>query len=777
MYLKSLIIKGFKTFADKEELTFESSTGITAVVGPNGCGKSNVVDAFRFSLGESNLRGLRVHSLPEVIFSGTLTKRQLSLAEVSLVFDNTAHTLPIDYSEVSVKRRTFRDGESEFLINNQVSRLKDIRDLFLDSGISTESISIMSQGNVDAVLSSKPDERRSVFEEVAGINKYKFRKLEAERKLILSEQNLLRISDLKVEVGEQLISLESQAKAAREYRDIQTQLKQIELSTYKKQAKLLLEKKDSVTKELDECKKHEQEKEEQRRKLMEERSAQSSHLRQIETDIEKVFLEIEKYKSQIEEERGNLILEKERHLFLEKEKLRDLKEEDRFLRFEIKRLDDAMGALGKKREELVQKGKEISDSNLDEFGDFKNVISLTSQASQTLKKILVMYFGKSWEDLKESSSSERFHKLLDAEMIRLDEDSKANAEEKHFKLKKLEELKTLITHAETNLNELAKKTDDFIKTPSGQNIESLILARNGQLKKLEGLKNQKESISIKLEELEKDSFGGFSGSTVQTPDFVKLEIALARLDTELAQIETHIREEYNMSYEDLLSLPDEAANISKGKKEIEAFKYRLRELEPVNLLAIDEYDKCRERFSFIETQHQDIVMARENLKTLITELDLKAREDFIKSMEILGKNFSEVFQELFPGGEAQIVIETGKDALEAGIEINVRPPHRKWGTLSLLSGGERSLTAIALLFAILNTSPSPLIILDEVDAALDDANVDRFAQYLKKFAAKTQIIVITHNKQTMAVADTIYGITMEEPGVSRVLSMKLEKAN
>ena len=286
MYLKSLVVKGFKTFAEKEELTFEAKTGITAIVGPNGCGKSNIVDSFRFALGESNLRGLRVHSLPEVIFAGTLSKKSLSLAEVALIFDNSDHSLPIDYSEVSVKRRTFRDGESEFLINNQSSRLKDIRDLFLDSGISNESISVMSQGNVDAVLSSKPEERRAIFEEVAGINKYKFRKMEAERKLILSEQNLLRISDLKVEVGEQLISLESQAASAKEYVGIQAQLRAIELSTFKKQARLLLDKKDIVVAELEEYKRISKEKEDQHKKLLEDRASHLAQLRHVESQIE-----------------------------------------------------------------------------------------------------------------------------------------------------------------------------------------------------------------------------------------------------------------------------------------------------------------------------------------------------------------------------------------------------------------------------------------------------------------------------------------------------------
>lgn len=768
-------MKGFKTFADKEELVFDSQTGITAVVGPNGCGKSNIVDAFRFALGEGNIRELRVHALPEVVFAGTDSRKPLSLAEVSLSFDNSNHALPIDYSEVSIKRRTFRDGESEFSINSQICRLKDIRDLFLDSGLSTQSISIMSQGNVDAVLSSKPEDRRAIFEEVAGISKYKTRKVEAEKKLIMSEQNLLRISDLKVEISEQLISLESQAKTASEYKGIQEQLKSLELATFKKQAKQLLERKGQVSSELEKIKRSNQEKEDQRKKIFEEKALLAQQLREIERLIDQTLLETDRAKDQIEEERGNLVLEKERYLYSEKGKLRDIKEEERFLVYEIGKISEDIRLLELKKTDLIEKSKDLAKGSLSEFGDFKETIRLTIDISQKLKEILRSAFGKTHEYLNSSSQAEQFNKLLNIEKSHIDEEMEARKKENIFKAKKLEELKGAIKLAEASLKELELATEEFIKTPMGQIAAELVEKRNNGLKKLEELRLSREQASLKLEELEKASYGG-AVSNDGTSDLIKQEIFLAKIDSELAQIESHIRVEYGLTYDELLQFQDESPNVSKSKKEIESLKYRLRELEPVNLLAIDEFEKCKERNSFVESQHQDIVLARENLKTLITELDLKAREDFIKSMEALAANFSQVFSELFEGGEAKIEIEKDKDALDAGIEISVRPRNRKWLHLSLLSGGERSLTAIALLFAILKTSPSPICILDEVDAALDDANVGRFAGYLKKYAEASQIIVITHNKRTMAVADTIYGITMEEPGVSRVLSMKLEKA-
>ncbi len=776
MNLKSLEIKGFKTFADGEEIIFDSGTGITAIVGPNGCGKSNIVDAFRFVLGETNIRGLRVNSVPEVIFAGTETKKALSMAEVSLVFDNSDRSLPVDYNEVCVKRRTFRDGESKFLINGQSCRLKDLRDLFLDTGLSTESLAIISQGKVDAILSSKPEDRRAVFEEVAGINKYRFRKTEAERKLILSEQNLLRISDLKVEIGEQLISLELQAKAAREYKEIQGELRLLELSAFNKQAKQLLQKQESVTKELEALRKLLTQKEEELRKLKEERVHKQKDLQLCETELNDVFQRLENVKDEIEKERGNLIIEKERHLFEEKNKVRDIKEEERFLAFEIKKVNDVLNSLSEKRKEIQNKSKNSSSMNLEEFGDFKEVIRLTVDTSQKLKAILVSCFGKAWDGLKEDVSIERFRELLEREFNIIEAEIATRQKELKEKQEKLTCLRDDLIKAEKRLDEIIRQTEDFEKMPISEIVSKLQKEKELFEQKKDVLKNQKDKLLKDIQFIDSTAFDDIT-SDGQSSELLRKEISLTKINSELAQIETYIQAEYAILFSDLLAFDGDVGNVNRSKKEIDLLKERLRALEPVNLLAIDEYEKCKDRHVFIESQHQDILSARENLMTLISELDVKARQDFQKAMEVIANNFSLVFSELFKGGEAKIVLEGEKDTLNAGIEISVRPNGRKWLNLSLLSGGERSLTAIALLFAILKTSPSPLCILDEVDAALDDSNIVRFTSYLKNFSETSQMLVITHSKRTMAVADYIYGITMEEPGVSRVISMKLDKVD
>ncbi len=268
MFLKSLILRGFKTFADQTEITFSEDARITAVVGPNGCGKSNVLDATRWALGEDNPRELRVASLPDIIFAGTAAKKALSMAEVTLVFDNSSGRISVPFTEVGLKRRTFREGESEFFVNKNSCRLKDIKDLLRDTGLGEGTYSIITQGQVDSILSSKSDERRMVFEEAAGINKYKSRKVFAQKKLIASEQNLLRINDLKIEVSEQIITLEGQAKKARTYLEIQSRVKEIDLALSKKMLTSIIERKQAVQAELEILKKASLEKRESEEKML-----------------------------------------------------------------------------------------------------------------------------------------------------------------------------------------------------------------------------------------------------------------------------------------------------------------------------------------------------------------------------------------------------------------------------------------------------------------------------------------------------------------------------
>lgn len=762
--MKSLNLKGFKTFAERTTLEFDEASGLTAIVGPNGCGKSNLVDAFRFSLGEGNFRELRVNTLPEVIFAGTASRKPLSLAEVNLLFDNAEKKLPVDYLEVEVKRRTFRDGSSEFYINSQPCRLKDIRDLFLDTGLSTESLSIIGQGRVDAVLSSRPEERRVIFEEVAGILKYKNRKLEVERKLIITEQNLLRISDLLVEVGEQLLTLEVQARKAAEYNEIQGRLRELELSLLKRQLSSLLEKKKQNEQRLGVLREQALNVEERRQAALDRRLQLLSKLKALEAEQEAQLGKIEQVKQKLEGERASQIIERERARFAERDKIRELSQEERFISFEILKLTEEKRQLVEKRAELQKKLKQwAGQENLPE-GELRAVVMDLLQLIKQLNGIALLLERRTVLNLP-SQAEDQVLNLFRAELEKLQQGLAALKDNSQFKEAEKQKLQERLQEFKMCLEQQAAQP----APEESREYQQLAGEKSALLEQLTRLKAQRDGIQQELEQLEVEPREKAEGAQ----ELIKEEILQARLTGEWEQLSERIQVEYGLSNAELLGLPVEAAGAGRGK--VEELKARLRELEPVNLLAIEEYERVKERNAFLTGQHNDLQAAHQNLKGLIAELDLKAREDFLATMQVVSRHFSEIFATLFEGGQARIEMETDKDPLEAGIEILVCPSGRKWLNLSLLSGGERSLTAIAILFACLKTQPSPLCILDEVDAALDDANVGRFAAFLSEYKKRTQILIITHNKRTMEVADTIYGITMEEPGVSKVISMKLEK--
>jgi len=740
MLLKSLSLRGFKTFAESTEIEFGSGSRITAVVGPNGCGKSNVLDATRWVLGEDNPRHLRVSTLSDIIFAGTAAKKPLSLAEVTLIFDNSSGKLPVPYSEVAIKRRTFREGESEFFINKNLCRLKDIKDLLLDTGLGEGTYSIITQGQVDSILSSKGEERRMVFEEAAGINKYKTRKLSAERKLIAAEQNILRISDLKVEVGEQLITLEDQARRAQEYLVIQTRVKEIEIGLCKKILGGIMEKKVKLEAELVQARAVSEE------KAAEEQKDEDSLLR-LKDELRRLELALDEHLVKVDQE---------------KDRLRDVELNRRFVTSELKRSESVVLGLDAKKTELLAKinelktGQTSTDPALTGGAVAEILQSVIQQAllSFNLLSAIASFFGEANSlqllGQKEIEAATNLKlELLEGELHRAEEE----IERAQFGL-------------QANRRELESLSP--VNVPAGE-ANPLLEATASLRQKREALKQQIDQMEIKLRQEEKNERESGSNVTV-------VEIALAKLEGEILGLTEKISSEYNLSLDELAVAPYEISNIARSRQDVEEGKRRLRELEPVNLLAIDEFEKTRERASFIDAQLADLNGARENLRNLIIELDARAEESFIQTMQQLSAVFSETFAKLFAGGEAKIILSPDKPPLEADIDISVRPAGRRWLSLSLLSGGERSLSAIAILFSLLKIRPSPFCFLDEVDAALDEANIGRFNEMLRDFSSTSQMIVITHNKRTMSVADNIYGITMEEPGVSKVVSMKLTEA-
>jgi chromosome segregation protein len=982
LYLKNLSLRGFKTFADKTVIEFNPPGSITGVVGPNGCGKSNLVDAIRWVLGEQNPKELRSSALEEVIFAGSSARKSLSLAEVSIELDNTDNKIKTEFSELSIKRRTFRSGESEFFINKANCRLKDIRDLFLDTGLGAGSYSIISQGQVDAILSSKPEERREIFEEAAKINKYKFRKTAAERKLISTEQNMLRIADLKSEIANQLATLEEQSKKASQFKELKEKLKTLEVGLSKKQIKNITEKKKTVDEKiaslrsqmelgLNLTKQHEDrrllkkeeyralndeieglrlsisaaklsyeenkssillEKEKKRNleerieeaqshaselaaklKLLDEKAKEleaefrsaselksklESELVKLEQNANRLLLEQEKIDSVVNDLKIT-ILEKESDLSNERNEMIELGGNLRHAKEEARHDEDFVGKLENERNDLIKKSGELK-ALLDTLGGRLNKKegdkATQPSSAETLEALfkegpvklellygadirissvklnskLILSDGKiTGGSLREKVSGifekekeittliehakatqeaesvaleiknnteeiELIHKSLSArkkeigdisaresslksDIKLLDDEAKQNNERLSSSQEKLKNIikekddaasgltESRITHAgvasrtESLRSELEKIKDEV------RSINELISSRNrkemkerldlcasriGELElSLPKLLEQERDITKKLgscgakrtvlereiEEIEKLLAGGTSEDRVMRDALSKEEVAMAKLEGEVAAISEKMMNEYNMTVEEILASEYDIP-ITRSREEAESLRRSIADLGPVNLLATEEFAKARERFNFVETQYTDLTLARENLSNLIKELDEKAREEFIKTLKIINQNFSEIFAKLFEGGEAKLEIPEGVDILEGGIEIVARPGGKKWLNLSVMSGGERALTAIALLFALLKTHPSPFCLLDEADSALDESNVHRFTKMLKEFSLTTQVMLITHNKQTMEIVDTMYGITMEEPGVSKVVSVKLAKA-
>jgi len=743
MFLKSLILRGFKTFADQTEIIFADDARITAIVGPNGCGKSNLMDATRWVLAEDNPRELRVASLSNIIFAGTASRKSLSLAEVTMIFDNESKRFPIPFSEVAIKRRTFKEGESEFFINKNPCRLKDIKELLLDTGLGESTYSIITQGQVDAILSSKGEERRAVFEEAAGINKYKTRKESAQRKLISAEQNILRISDLKIEVAEHIITLEDQAKKARHYKEIQENVKNLDLGLAKRQVKNILEKQGSLTNELEQV-----------------RSIKESERATEEQDFSKLSTLKETYRK-LESE----IDATAARLEGEKDKLRDLELERRFLDGELAREEKSLKETAEKTGRLKQKINELEIHLAKEQKGF----DLSDTVFSTIFEEIIKELGALVTTLKGAFASmgeEKSIQLILGHSLEKEESYKLKIEMLKEEVASLEHEQEKLTFGlkghQIQLESLNKKISEQKASQGPDNL-------------LPQKREERETLSTKIDQLEEKIRHDDRLGREKRDKESSLEIALAKLDGELAGLAERISLEYNLSLAELENKEFAVENAGRAKKEIEAGKEILRQLEPVNLLAIEEFDKEKERFSFIQAQLNDLNSARENLTGLITELDQKAEETFLNTMKELATVFSETFAKLFVGGEAKISLQEGVPPLDAEINIEVRPKGRKWLPLPLLSGGERSMSAIAILFSLLTIRPSPFVFMDEVDAALDDANIGRFTEMLKAFAQHSQIIVITHNKRTMAVADNIYGVTMEEPGMSKVISMKLSE--
>lgn len=1181
MYLKKIELEGFKSFADKTVLEFMS--GITTVIGPNGSGKSNIADAIRWVLGEQSMKSLRGSKTEDVIFAGTQNRKSLGFAEVSIVMDNSDQKLPIEYNEVIVTRRLYRSGESGYFINKTPCRLKDVLELFMDTGIGKDGYSIVGQGKIDEILSNKSEERRHVFEEAAGIVKYRVRKQESEKKMEQSKLNLLRINDIISEIEVNIEPTRIQSEKAKEYLKLRDELKTIEIGLfihnideYKKKIEEVVnnedifntqlvrenerlsniqdlkeelkENLDKITEQIEKVQnlsfenerknvqiksdislniekinnnnenmqrleneiaenkekiaileeeintkkgkkeglnqnkekfvKELEEKEEKLKKLTENMSEKelemekkkkkfddninekfeisntistliansenaelrkkvikeeidnniseldSSRLSKSEilqkfTEIEgkrgKILDELSKktdskndienkvkdIKSKINQYETNMRIKDSRLKFLEetekekegyiksvKELLKECEkngslkkgvhgvianlinvpkeyevaiemclgsimqnvvtdtEEDAkrlvehlrkynlgrasFLPIssvkgkKIDKLKAEKGVIGiaadlvkfdKKYEQIVCSllGQTVIVDNMDNAisiakknsygfrivtleGDVLNSSGSISGGSVQKKTVNILGRSREIEELKkelkelektisdltkekeklekelekiQKEISELENQLKDTEIVHATEKQKVVAieetvEKVEARLEKLKqeekEIETRVDENRTNQEQLENRKLEIDEENSKLNREILefnsknkdtqsivdelnfditnlkisvssfdeselsleeMLERIKQdienLKKSsENKENQKQKMSIdneklaklnielnekieslvidvsnsgsKIDELKKDRIAKNSkleeteeNLTLQMSKIddlkdqvSKCDVKKSKFEFELEQIVTKMWEEYELTPND----PGEykkPKNIVEVQKQVNNLRSSMKELGNVNIDAIEEYKKLKERYDFMNEQRLDLETTMSKLRKMISDMTIIMKEQFAERFKIINKNFSEIFVELFGGGKAELKLTDESNLLESGIEIEVQPPGKKLQNMMLLSGGERAFTAIALLFAILKINPAPLCVLDEIEAALDDVNVYRFAEYLKKFAGDSQFLVITHRKGTMEASNTVYGITMEEKGISKLLSLDLKK--
>lgn len=1180
-------MRGFKSFADKTKIDFDN--GVTCIVGPNGSGKSNITDAVRWVLGEQRAKTLRGSKMEDIIFNGTNHRKKLGMAEVTLVFDNSERFFELDFNEVKVCRRVYRSGESEYLINDTNCRLRDVRDLFMDTGIGTDGYSIIGQGRIERVLSSNLDERRQLFEEAAGIVKYKTRKRETERKLNNTEQNLIRIEDIFNELAARVEPLRIESEKAKRHNELTAALSELELNLLITDLESVDRKIQKEDDQIAEFSKNLEESNASLKHLTEEKDALSVKIETTGEDLksmENSFFEDKNYLTNLEGEMNVITARKESSLqelnrlkeavltqqgqldFIKKEKEevliqkssieKDLNEDSQQTmalqqKFELEskavfdaesqqvglrqsivdhineveknkseiasyehiltnhkhrqnelnreidetetlvsdakskakdhdhqlvglkkseedlntkvytlqtklkssreqiqnenivltdyrkkltecttesnllkqmekehagydhsvkktlQLIDRTPALGKglngvvaslmsipKKYEIaleVALGKSIQNlvvdtpndakaiiaevkrtkagrvtfiplSTIKEKGDQNNNLKALNQIKGYIgkanelfeydKKYTVLYdylvgrtvivdtvetatealkikdlkykvvtlegdvfipggtitggsyksrssgllsrkrkiqelddrtvtvtkdieaLSKKVQELKDLQVNDQYDleqtsKILEGirlELVKKENDlkvvqddlnrlmtliSKRKSEaiiidndiqsvhdatsERHKRIEVLEKenatLENQLTDDDSKLEALKLKIQEMRETLTNlkiqqaskmeahKNIESDLLRLNDQHdrliadldtyhKKMTESTKQTDEFNAEMQILEKKKqdvldkssskhvviekmqteIKGFEEriKTINADNKERFEymeslkdtlhrfdIKRAKLDVHRDEIANRLFERYEMSPEDALSCKKDI-DMSGANKEIKAIKKELKEIGDVNLLAIDEYEEVYERYHFLKEQHDDLVEARNTLRKLIRELEKEMKEKFIECFDVVKVHFADIFESLFVGGQATLSIADPDNILESDINIDVQPPGKKLQSIGLLSGGEKSLTAIALLFAILKTKPAPFCILDEIEAALDDVNVYRFADFLKEFTRNSQFVIITHRKGTMEIADNLFGVTMQEFGVSKMISVKLEDA-
>ena len=809
MKFKKLEITGFKSFSEKT--TFLIEDGLTGIVGPNGCGKSNVVESLRWCMGENSAKSMRGSGMEDVIFSGTSNRPSKNISEVSLLLDNQNKDGPVQYKEfeeVTVRRKIEKDKGSKYYINDKEVRAKDVQTLFADLSTGAHSPSLISQGRIGQLVTSKPAERKSILEEAAGISGIHARRQEAETRLNAAENNLKRADELKKQQQKQLDNLKKQAEEATKYKEISKEVQRVEAGIYylkirdiDKDKKLIVDKLGELEDEISAVNIDLNHKntllEEEAKKLepLRDKKMESvASLQKINLDMTSLVEEESRVKSLQEKlEKSIKTIESD----LEREKSITLD-----ANLNEKRISKEKEELLKTENELVvvetNSSNELkaSKSKLDNLKiQLDQILNKIEKDIDENKKLTKKIFNELKELVKKITSSQEEY----AEKFGKDKSIQSDSIKRKERIKnidlELENWRNLNTNSEKMILELTNRKNKILLelSENQKNPERIATSKGQNLQNLENTKKRNKEIENELIEAEK-KYNSINENIKQVQiKFSELKENKARNEATIEGIENRkndllysVKNELNIhneneilpqsdlnefSLDDLPSLEDQIKKSEKIKKQRES-------LGSVNLRADEETKKYASEIKKMEDDRADLYSAIVKLKASIEELNQKGRERLLDAFTKVNRKFNEVYTKLFNGGTAKIELVDSEDPLEAGLEMYVSPPGKRLQSITLLSGGEQALTALSLIFAVFLVNPSPICVLDEVDAPLDDANVTRFCGLLDELTkiTKTKFIIITHHALTMSRMHRLYGVTMAEQGVSQLVSVNLQKA-
>ena len=804
MKFKEIEVSGFKSFADKTHLFIEP--GLTGIVGPNGCGKSNVVEALRWCMGETSAKSLRGSGMEDVIFNGTSNRPSKNICEVTIKIDNNEDSPQFKgIPEIEVKRKLEKDKGSKYYINGKEVRAKDVQILFADLSTGPHSPSMVSQGRVGALITAKPTDRRAILEEAAGIAGLHARRHEAELRLNAAENNLKKADDLMKQTENQLKSLVKQAEEASRYKEISDEIRRYEAITIFLNAK-------NVEDEIEENK-------EKLNEFEDEISAVNIEKNFNESEIEKLKLEITPIINKSNELNNNLqklkiefdqINKDEERAKLEIEKT---KKDIKLTYNDISREKEIVAnstnneeRLNKEQEDIINIEKNYYDIEKSATDDYKESLSALNKAKESLK----LFFNKLIQIIKDKES-------IDENLIQREFDQNFNdVEDKQEKYasrfgkydlikqeankrkerlnnieKEIKNWRDLKENSSNKLNELNEKVNNLEKNLEVEEDKPRQIAeKRGSY--LQNIKNVEEDILIiksdillrenKVNELNL-ALKKINESTLQKTEFrVRSQTIIEGLKVKLKELEQRSLLEFNI---DLKSIPDfskienlQDLTFEDTQSHLEILKKRREAMGAVNLRADNETKELQDKIDKMMEDRKDLVHGLQKLKSSINDLNQKGRERLLDAFEKVNRKFNDVYTKLFAGGTARLELIESDDPLEAGLELLVSPPGKKLQSITLLSGGEQALTALALIFAVFLINPAPICVLDEVDAPLDDANVTRFNILVEELTriTNTKFLIVTHHALTMSKMNRLYGVTMAERGVSQLVAVNLDKA-